>query len=181
MLSSNHFQHLCLTILDAKRPENGPINEKSAQADAEELNNVLIHDKKDAKDKFIEIFTTRSWSQIGAIVSIFQDVSKKYTLSAAISKLMGDGSDTCKTIKLISEFCTQPYDYFARQIRKSMKGVGTDENTLIRIVVSRSEIDMENIKAIFGQRYGDGKTLKNWIENDTSGLFRKLLLKLCGY
>merc|ERR1712176_24812 len=63
----------------------------------------------------------------------------------------------------------------------SMKGLGTEDNNLIRLVVSRCEIDMWNIKQRFGQTYGNGKTLKNWIEGDVSGAYKTLLLKLCGY
>ncbi len=35
-----------------------------------------------------------------------------------------------------------------------LQGAGTDDDTLMRIVVSRCEIDMQNIKAEFSSAYG---------------------------
>ena len=42
---------------------------------------------------------------------------------------------------------------FAENLWKSMKGQGTDDATLIRIVVSRAEIDLKAIKAAFAEKY----------------------------
>ncbi len=33
--------------------------------------------------------------------------------------------------------------YFAEKLYKSMKGAGTDDDTLVRVVVSRSEVQLE--------------------------------------
>jgi len=135
----------------------------------------------DVKCKFIEIFTERSWPHIGALVAEFQSVSQDFTLDGAISREFGDSSDTTKALRVITEFCSQPYDFWAKKLRDAMKGIGTDDSKLIRIIVSRCETDLLNIAQIFGQRYGDDKTLKSWIEQETSSFYRQLLLFLCGY
>uniref|UniRef100_A0A668A3F7 Annexin n=1 Tax=Myripristis murdjan TaxID=586833 RepID=A0A668A3F7_9TELE len=68
--------------------------------------------------------------------------------------------------------------YFAERLYKAMKGAGTKDKTLIRIMVSRSEVDMLDIRQEYMKNYG--KSLYTHISGDTSGDYKKLLLKLCG-
>jgi annexin D len=63
-------------------------------------------------------------------------------------------------------------------LRKSMKGLGTDDKTLIRVVVTRTEIDMLYIKAEYHKKYK--KTLAEAIQSETSGNYRAFLLSLVG-
>jgi len=180
---TTNFHVLCLKLLEAKRPPCAKPDETQVRVDAEELYHQLLErkDVNTAKAKFVEIFTERSWSHLGAVVGEFQKISEKWTMETAISHEFGDSSNTTKALQVMAEFCAQPYDFWARRLRDAMKGLGTSDNKLVRIVVSRCEVDMNNIVLVFGQRYGDGKNLKNWIEADTSGAYRQLLLNLCGY
>lgn len=46
-----------------------------------------------------------------------------------------------------------PEAFFASRLFKAVKGMGTDDNTLIRIIVSRSEIDLNAIKREFERMF----------------------------
>lgn len=45
--------------------------------------------------------------------------------------------------------------FFARQLHRSMKGMGTNDTQLIRLVVTRSEVDMGDIKNAYQAKYGE--------------------------
>uniref|UniRef100_A0AAY4A810 Annexin n=1 Tax=Denticeps clupeoides TaxID=299321 RepID=A0AAY4A810_9TELE len=68
--------------------------------------------------------------------------------------------------------------YFAECLYHSMKGAGTDDETLIRIMVTRSEVDMLDIRKEFRRMFAT--SLHAMIKGDTSGDYRKCLLLLCG-
>ncbi|XP_011538400.1 annexin A8 isoform X2 [Homo sapiens] len=75
--------------------------------------------------------------------------------------------------------CTQNlHSYFAERLYYAMKGAGTRDGTLIRNIVSRSEIDLNLIKCHFKKMYG--KTLSSMIMEDTSGDYKNALLSLVG-
>ena len=92
-----------------------------------------------------------------------------------------------------------PPAFFAKRVFKAMDGVGTDDNTLIRIIVSRSEIDLGNIKEEFERLYDrtllsavkvfcqiKKLTLKLFVkiyiffQSETSGDYKRALCSLIG-
>lgn len=71
-----------------------------------------------------------------------------------------------------------PAKYFAKVMHKAMKGLGTSDTTLIRVVVTRTEIDMQYIKAEYHKKYK--RSLADAIHSETSGNYRTFLLSLVG-
>lgn len=59
-----------------------------------------------------------------------------------------------------------------------MKGLGTNDAALIRIIVTRAEIDMQYIKAEYRKKYK--KSLNDAVYSETSGNYRTFLLCLLG-
>ncbi|PIO74934.1 Annexin [Teladorsagia circumcincta] len=66
--------------------------------------------------------------------------------------------------------------FFATQLYNSMKGLGTKDNDLIRVLVTRSEVDLQLIKEEFLALYN--KSLEEMIRGDTSGAYRDALLAI---
>ena len=72
-----------------------------------------------------------------------------------------------------------PSEYFATRVEKAIKGWGTNDNLLIRILVTRDEIDMPQIKQYYKQLYG--KDMIEDIKKDISGDSRNLMIELCSH
>lgn len=57
-----------------------------------------------------------------------------------------------------------------------MSGAGTNDRALIRIMATRCEIDLQDIKNEFSAKYG--KSLESFIKGDASGDYKKMLIAL---
>ena len=60
----------------------------------------------------------------------------------------------------------------------SMNGIGTNDDALIRVIVTRAEIDLQAIKMEFQRLYNEN--LEDMISSATSGNYKIFLLALVG-
>ena len=58
----------------------------------------------------------------------------------------------------------------------SMNGIGTNDDTLIRVIVTRAEMDLQAIKMEFHRLYN--RSLEDMVASDTSGSYKRFLLAL---
>ena len=136
--------------------------------------------QKKCKQFFAKLFVENSYAQISYEVEKFNRTSEQ-TLVHVVKKIMGSGYSAI-IIENIMQIATDRLGYFSEKLRDSMKGIGTDEQLLIRTLISRSEKDLNDISHYFEEHnYGDGKTLKQWIIDDTKGSFRTALLTIAGF
>lgn len=171
---SGDHQKLLLAYVTAVRYDGPEVDPASVQHDAKTL--YKAGEKKLGTDekKFIQIFSERSRAHLAAVISAYEHTygSLKKAVKSETSGLFEFGLLT------ILQCAQNPAKYFAKALHKAMKGMGTDDTTLTRIVVTRAEIDMQYIKAEYHKKYR--KTLNDAIHSETSSHFRSFLLLLLG-
>jgi annexin A7/11 len=69
-----------------------------------------------------------------------------------------------------------PSEYFAKRVNKAIKGVSTDDKTLIRVLVSRSELDLKYIKHFYKKKINID--IIEEIKSDCSDDYEDLLVEL---
>lgn len=179
---AGNFEELMVRLVQGTRaPHDAPIDENQCRADAKRLYNA--GEKKFGTDKkvFNEILADRSLPQLLSIFQYYKSSAlSKNDIARAIQKeynFPGLG-DLRRGLLTIVEVARDPAKYFAEMLAESMAGLGADDNRLIRIIISRCEVDMAQIK----EKFLDitGKSLVERIKSETSGYEEKALIALIG-
>uniref|UniRef100_A0A7N6A9E0 Annexin n=1 Tax=Anabas testudineus TaxID=64144 RepID=A0A7N6A9E0_ANATE len=118
----------------------------------------------------IDILTRRSCDQRREITFEYERIAKKDLTTA----LKGALSGSLEALILGLMRSTAQFD--AAELNASIKGLGTDEETLIEILCSRSNKELVEIKKVYKDMFK--KELEKDVAGDTSGDFAKLLLAL---
>uniref|UniRef100_A0A8C2JZA7 Annexin n=1 Tax=Cyprinus carpio TaxID=7962 RepID=A0A8C2JZA7_CYPCA len=171
--TGGHFQRMLVVLLQASRQQG--IQEDLIQSDAQAL--FAAGEQKFGTDEgqFITILGNRSNAHLRKVFEEYRKLSG-YEIEESIQR---ETSGTLQEVLLAVVKCARSVPgYFADSLYSAMKGAGTDDKTLIRIMASRSEVDMLDIRAEFRKRFAT--SLHKMIQGDTSGDYRKALLLLCG-
>ena len=161
-----------ILMLDTVRSTNSRLRknecERLAKLLVEKDPKLWVEDEKIFKD----IFLMKSPEELVLIARYFFNINKK-NLIEVINKNLKD-----KNKQLLKEILfnnIMPHELFAEKINSAIRGIGTDDEKLIRILVSRCEIDMSLIREIYEYKYK--VPMKEDIAGDTSGIYQKL----CGF
>lgn len=173
--TSGHFKRLLVSMCQANRDETTNVDMAKAVKEAQDL--YKAGEKKWGTDesRFNVVLASRNFHQLRATFDEYIKLSQRDILNSIDREMSGDLKAGFKCIVMCAR---NPAEYFADRLWKSMKGAGTNDSLLIRIVVSRSEMDLVEIKQAFLNKYH--KTLYKMIQGDCSGDYKKLLLSIVG-
>ncbi|XP_029009498.1 annexin A2-like [Betta splendens] len=154
---------------DPKYPSVVPALDFDPHRDAARIE-TAIKTKGVDEQTIIDVLTKRTYNQRREIAFAYEQRAKKDLISALKAALSG----SLETV--ILGLMKSPTQYDATAIRESIKGLGTDEESLIEILCSRSNDELVEIKKVYKELFK--KELEKDVAGDTSGNFAKLLLAL---
>ncbi|KAM9338259.1 annexin A1-like [Symphorus nematophorus] len=173
--TSGDFTKALLAMLKANKSDSSEVDMDLARRDAETLFEAGENTSGVNVDAFIDILTTRSGPQLSKTFQQYACISDVTLPKALDMELRGDIED-CLTDIVKCAWNTPAF--FAEKLHLAMEGHGTCEETLIRVLVSRSEVDLKRILEEYRVMYDI--SLQNAILEDTEGHYRDVLLGLCG-
>uniref|UniRef100_H3A1E5 Annexin n=1 Tax=Latimeria chalumnae TaxID=7897 RepID=H3A1E5_LATCH len=171
--TSGEVEHLLMSLLQAQRDEDYEVNEEQAEFDAKALFEAGEERWGTDESVFNYILATKHYNQLKAIFKAYENIAGSDIKDAIKNETSGNLK---KAYLTIVRYAKNSQLYFANRLHHAMKDVGTDEDTLIRIIVSRSEIDLETIKERYEEKYD--VPLRQAISSECSGDFKQVLLEL---
>uniref|UniRef100_A0A8D0CGS9 Annexin n=1 Tax=Scleropages formosus TaxID=113540 RepID=A0A8D0CGS9_SCLFO len=173
--TSGMFCRVLVSLLTAGRDESTTVNEVQAVQDAKELYEAGEARWGTDEVKFLTVLCVRNRNHLLQVFEEYRKISGRDIEDSIKREMSGCLEDV---LLAIGEYDPHFVNHSPALLSCAVQGLGTTDSILIRVMVSRAEIDMVDIKAEFLKMYG--KTLYSFIKGDTSGDYRKILLELCG-
>jgi len=163
--TSDNFQLILVNLCEGTRSMGNDIN-----GDTEKFYEAAMASKVNV---FIEMLTGFSRAYIDMINDKYNQLHGKSLQSVVGEKCSGN------TKKSLQALCIPIHEYIAEKLKISMKGLGTKDNKLIRLVVASKERNLRKISKHF--KDVNNKTLLKWVKSDTSGNYGTLLCDTVSY
>ncbi|KAJ8785012.1 hypothetical protein J1605_007568 [Eschrichtius robustus] len=201
--TSGSLKKILVSLLQANRDEGDNVDKDLAGQDAKDLYDAGEGRWGTDESTFNEVLAKRNHKQLRATFQAYQVLIGKDIEEAIEAETSGDLQ---KAYLTLVRSARDLHGYFADCLYKAMKGAGTDEETLIDIIVTQAEVsafsvslslsnsprpqpesleilrhskgqvNLQGIKAKFQEKYQ--KSLSDMVRSDTSGDFQKLLVAL---
>nr|QLK97565.1 annexin [Heterodera glycines] len=167
------FQNLLVSLLSCSREESAPASIVLAHDEAMKLFREGEGRRGVNAVVFNQVLATRSFAQLRETFEFYRQAAH-HEIEEGIKQEFS-GHNEAGFLALI-KYVRNASVFFADLLFNSMKGLGTRDSDLIRLVISRSEIDLADIKHAFHTLHK--KSLEEAIKGDTSGAYRDALLAL---
>jgi len=171
--TSGYFRRLLVSQCNAGRDEEGSIDMDAAREDAQVIFDAGEEQWGTDEAEIGAILASRSYDQLRAIFVAYEGISERSLIEAIECECSGNIKDGYLAIV---KCAVNQSLFFAERLHESLAGCGTTDETLIRIIVSRSETDLADIKDKFQGKYD--VSLEEWVESDCGGDYKKMLLAI---
>ena len=171
--TSGNFRLLLIALLQCNRSTNPNPDMNVCRADAQALYSAGEGRWGTDEATFIRIFANRSAAEMACINQCYTQLRGKGLLKAIDKEFSGDIK---KLLQTVVGGLLDPPGYFATRIREAVRGLGTNDTKLVRVIVSRCEIDLAYIKQAYQKIYH--RDLLSDVRSDTSGYYRDILTGL---
>ena len=174
--TSGTLRKLLIALLQCSRSTNTMPNPEQCKAIAEEIYKAGEAKMGTDESVFNKYFCTLSPVELAHVSREYHKLTGHTILQAIDKEFSGDSKKILRTIVYAT---LSPSEYFATRVHDAVKGLGTKDHLLIRVIVSRSEIDMPQIKQYYKQLFG--KDMVEAVKSDISGDYQKLMIELCSH
>ncbi|XP_052769552.1 uncharacterized protein LOC128209531 isoform X3 [Mya arenaria] len=172
---SGGLERMLVQLLACERDQRDTVDMEEVKQDVQRLykEGQISIDPND--DVFNEIIVKKDRAHVKATFEEYKKVTGADIYHAIKEALTGDAETAyLKLAKAIED----PIQYYTDALHACFKGLGTNDGEVIRIVVSRSEIDLGDISTRYQRTYGS--SLAQSVEDECSGDYKRLLLAIVG-
>ncbi|XP_054814120.1 annexin-like protein RJ4 isoform X2 [Prosopis cineraria] len=172
--TSGYLRQFLVGLVSSYRYEGDEMKARLAQTEANILHDALKH-KSDNHEEVIRILTTRSKTQLVATFNRYRDDHG----TSITKKLLDDASDNFLRAVHTAIHCISDHQkYHEKVLRNATKRIGNYEDALTRVIVTRAERDLRDIKDLYYKK--NSEHLENSVAKEVSGYYKKFLLTLLG-
>ncbi|KAK4738377.1 hypothetical protein R3W88_002074 [Solanum pinnatisectum] len=167
-------QKVLVNLVSSYRYNKVLVDHGTANLEASKLREAT-RTKQLGSDELVMILSTRNIHQLKAT---FKCYKQNYGFSID-QDITNCGEGLLESILKVVIWCINfPEKHFAEVVKVSTDGLGTNEDSLSRAIVTRTEIDMIKIKEEYLKM--KDTILDHAVADDTSGYYREFLMTLLG-
>lgn len=168
------LRKLLVGLVSSYRYDKELVDVMVAESEAATLHEAIKSKQLD-HDQLVWILCTRNIFQLRATF----DYYKQHYGKPIDQDIMNCGNGEFESLLKMVIWCIHfPEKHFAEVIRNSIIGLGTDEDSLTRAIVTRAEIDTMKIRGEYNNMYNS--SLDTAVIDDTSGDYKNFLMTLLG-
>lgn len=172
--TSGDIRKLLVALVSTYRYDGDEINQKLANLEADLLHET-IKEKMFNHEEIVRILSTRSKEQLVATFNRFRDEHG----TTITKKLQGEsGDDYLIALRTAIRCIIDPHKYYVKVLRNAINKAAMDGDALTRVIVTRAEKDLGEIKELYYKR--SSVTLDHAVAKETSGDYKAFLLTLLG-